>query len=178
MSLKELCEAVVLGMPDRIGGSFQIGCSLPHRVFVKAVEAGFVDDIDDCFLGTTDGEGGVCGNHLPIGLHLQDGAEMNTLLRVSCRMPCLCQLVSCCLGSMRDLCGHNNLAVDVILSSKADGDELVRMRGEIFSGEALPSTHIALIDQRIVKLQYPGIVTHSPFVLINEIDVPERLVEL
>ena len=56
MASVELIEAEVLRMPDIIGDSLQIRCSLVDGMLVEAVKAGFIDDIDNGFFSVGDGQ--------------------------------------------------------------------------------------------------------------------------
>ena len=56
MAIVEFVESEVLRVPDVVGDILQIGRTLIDGMLVEAIEAGFVDDIDNRFLGMGDGQ--------------------------------------------------------------------------------------------------------------------------
>ena len=61
MAIVEFIESEVLRVPDVVGDILQIGRTLIDGMLVEAIEAGFVDDIDNRFLGMGDGQRGIGG---------------------------------------------------------------------------------------------------------------------
>ena len=79
----ERVVGIVLRMPDVVGSCFQVGGRLLDRVLVVPIETGFVDDIYDGFLTVADGQCGIGGTDVSVGLDLQNGAEVDALLWVA-----------------------------------------------------------------------------------------------
>ena len=70
MTYEELVIGIVLGMPDIVRSILYIRCTLLYRVFVIPVETGFVDQINDGFLGIRNRQRRVGSAHLSVSLHL------------------------------------------------------------------------------------------------------------
>ena len=58
MASVEIIIAIVLRMPEVIGGILKIRSCLTDGMLVKAVKAGLIDDVEDGFLGVGDGQRG------------------------------------------------------------------------------------------------------------------------
>ena len=150
MSTTKFIVTQIASVPNIIGGFLQIGRAFLHRVFVIAVETGFVNQIDNCFFGIRDGEGRICGMNDTIGFHLEYGAEVDGFQWITCGVSRHRQLVVVAFYLMRHLCRHHNLAVDVTLQS--DSDELVRVRSKILSCEGFAIAYETIIDEGTVKV--------------------------
>ena len=125
MACIELIERHVLRMPHVVSHHLQIVGALTNGVLVEAVKACLVDDVDDSLLGLADGERGVAGSHLSVGLHAEHGAEVRALLRIACSVSGHNQLPQRALYLVWYLGCQGYLAVNV--TAQPDGNQLIRI---------------------------------------------------
>ena len=173
VTLVELVVAVVLRVPQVVGGLFEIGCALSDGVLVEAVEARLVHDIDDSLLGVADGERRVLCRHLSVGLHREHRAEVDGL-------PCVAQGVSRHRDLRGDglrlvgyLCRQCDLAVHV--TAQSDGDELVGVRGEVLALDPAPVTPVAVSHDAAVEAEAPLVVGDGPQSEVLDVQRAQRL---
>ena len=125
MPFVELVKTEILRVPDVIGNVLQVGCSLIDGMFVEAVKASLVDDIDNCLLGIRDGQRRVGSRHLSISLHIEHRTEVDALLRITCGIACHRQLCGDALYLMGHLCRQGDTTVDS--ASQTNGDKFIRV---------------------------------------------------
>ena len=126
-------------------------------VLVETIEAGLIDDIDGGLLGIGDGDRRVGCGHLSIGLHAEHRAEMDALLCIACSVARHRQLAGDGLHLMRHLGRQGDAAVDVTLH--LDGDELIRVRGEVLPLDGLPVAHVPIFNNSRVEVEAAMVAT-------------------
>ena len=156
MTVVELLIGVVLCMPYVVGGIFQIGSTFTDGMFAETIETAFVDDVENDFLCMGNCQGRVAGSCLTVGLYAHHRTEMDAFLRIACYMARHGELGRDGFHLMGHLSGEGNLAVDI--TSEADGDEFVRIRGKILALNHLTITQIAVFDDTAVKTEATMIV--------------------
>ena len=81
---------------------------------------------------------------------------MDALLRITCGVTCHRELGGDGLHLMGHLCCQGDATVDI--ASQSDGDELVRVRSEVFSRDNSTITHITILDNCAVEVKTAVIV--------------------
>ena len=156
VTVVELPVAVVLRVPEVVGSIFQIRCPFHDWVFVKAIEAGLVDDIEDGLFGVGNGQGGVTGSGLSVGLHTDHRTKMDALLRIASGVACHRQLCGDGLHMMWYLSCEGDTTIDV--ATHPDSDQLIRVRGKVLALYPFPVTQIAVFHDTAVEAEATVIV--------------------
>ena len=176
MPLAELAVSQVLRVPDVIGGTVQIGCPFCDGVFVEAVEARLVHQIDRSLLGIPDGQRRVGSRHLSVRLHTEHRTEVDALLWVACGVASLCELVAGSLHLVGHLYRQRQSAVDV--ARQPDGNEFVGMRGKIFARDGSPVTYVTVLNRCAVEAQRAPVAANRSRVQVLNVQRSQGLVEL
>ena len=98
---------------------------------------------------------------------------MDTLLSVACRVTCHRELCGNSLHLMGHLGRKGDATVDI--ATQPDGDELIRVRGEILAFDGLSVAYIPILNNSRVEAQRTMIVADSSKSQVFDMQRSQRL---
>ena len=170
MCVEHFAEGLAFCLLDVLLSEFLVWRSLQDRVFVEAVEACFVDDVDGDAVGISDGQGAVVLLHDAVGHSLEYGAEMYGLLLFAKGVARHSETVLACLYAMLKKALQHETHIYVSYGSffaftnraagEAYGNYLVGRGHEIFASHLMLTSFICCDGNGAVEAQHPVISGH------------------